>query len=218
MFDHIDIAKIPAMAAQVQLAGAWTCPTLVVREKASLVGVFDEQMRLPAMRYLPPAVPAYWRGLSEQYSLTTLPLAPRTLDVQRSIVAGLHAAGARLLLGTDSNMPLVAWGFAIHDELRLLVDAGLSPCEAIRAGTSDAAEFLHASGEFGRVSAGLRADLILLEADPFANVANVARRVGVMLRGRWLAETDLLSMLSDSVAQADPNATMAVPHHTDPAA
>ena len=216
MFDHVDIAKIPAMAAQVQLAGAWTCPTLVVREKASLAGAFEEQMRRSEMQYLPPAVPAYWRGLSEEYQLTggDANLYRRTLGVQRSIVAGLHAVGARILLGTDSNMPLVAWGFAIHDELRLLVEAGLSPYEAIRAGTSDAAEFLRASNEFGRVASGLRADLILLEADPFANVANVARRAGVMLRGRWLAEPELLSMLRDSIATAAPSATMAVPHRT----
>ena len=120
MFHHADETKIPEVAAQVQRAGAWACPTLVVNEKASLAAVFDKQLQRAEMQFLPPAVIEYWRGLSAQYGFTpeTMPLFERALEVQRSLVAGLHAAGVRLLLGTDSNMPLVAWGFSIHDELR----------------------------------------------------------------------------------------------------
>jgi imidazolonepropionase-like amidohydrolase len=67
-------------------------------------------------------------------------------------VGVLHKAGARILLGTDQANPFVIAGFAVHEELANLVAAGLSPYEALRAGTSGAAEFMHASEEWGIVA------------------------------------------------------------------
>ena len=86
-------------------------------------------------------------------------------------------------------------GFSVHEELQNLVDAGLTPFEAISAGTRDAAEFLGASSEFGTITPGKRADLILLKANPLESVGNVARRRGVMVRGRWIPEARLRQML-----------------------
>ena len=71
-------------------------------------------------------------------------------------------------------------GVSLHEELALFVRAGLSPFEALRAGTSDAAKFLKRDREFGTVAVGQRADLLLLEANPLENVANVGRRAGVI--------------------------------------
>jgi imidazolonepropionase-like amidohydrolase len=81
--------------------------------------------------------------------------------------------------------------------LRNLVAVGFTPYQAIKAGTSDAAEFLKKQTEFGTVAVGLRADLLLLEANPLEAVSNVNRRVGVMVRGRWLAEPELKSRLEN---------------------
>ena len=91
-------------------------------------------------------------------------------------------------------------GFAIHEELRNLVNAGFTPYEAIKAGTSDAAEFLKSQNRWGTVASGLRADLILLEANPLEDVNNVKRRVGVMVRGRWIPESELKGRLEELVA------------------
>jgi imidazolonepropionase-like amidohydrolase len=75
------------------------------------------------------------------------------------------------------------------------VDAGLSPFEAIRAGTSGAAEFMNAGAEFGTVAAGSRADLILVEGNPLEDVLNVDKRAGVMVRGKWYSQAELQSEL-----------------------
>jgi imidazolonepropionase-like amidohydrolase len=115
-------------------------------------------------------------------------------------VKALHEGGARILVGTDTPNPSVAPGFSVHEELRNLVDVGFTPYEAIKAGTSDAAEFLKKQNEFGTVAVGLRADLILLEANPLKDVNNVNRRVGVMVRGRWLPEPELRSWLEKLAA------------------
>jgi imidazolonepropionase-like amidohydrolase len=84
----------------------------------------------------------------------------------KRMVKALHDAGAKILLGTDSQAAYVVAGFSIHEELQNLVDAGLTPYEAIRAGTRGAAECLGQLDEFGVVSVGLRADLILVQGNP----------------------------------------------------
>jgi imidazolonepropionase-like amidohydrolase len=121
--------------------------------------------------------------------------AQRGIPVQQRFVKALKDAGARLLLGTDLG------AFAVTDELKLLVESGLSPYEALRTGTRDAAEFLDQADEWGTVTAGSRADLVLLDANPLANVANTKRRVGTMLRGRWLPSAELATLLDAAAGE-----------------
>src|SRR6185503_5217794 len=87
--------------------------------------------------------------------------------------------------------PFVLAGFALHEELGYLAGAGLTPYQALRAGTADAARCMKAQDEWGTVAVGKRADLLLLTADPLADVANAAKRVGVVLHGRWFPEEEL---------------------------
>ena len=117
-----------------------------------------------------------------------------------AVVRALHSEGAGLLLGTDTYKPNVIPGFSLHEELGYFVKAGLSPYDAIRAGTSDAARFLHRENEFGTVCVGRRADLLLLAANPLESVGNVAKRVGLMLRGDWLSEGELQIKLKQLVS------------------
>lgn len=77
---------------------------------------------------------------------------------------------------------------------------GLTPYQAIKGGTHDAAEFFDATDELGTVPVGRRADLILLEANPLDDVANVTRRAGVMVRGKWFPQAELTAML-DALAE-----------------
>jgi imidazolonepropionase-like amidohydrolase len=84
----------------------------------------------------------------------------------------------------------------LHEELADFVAAGMTPYEAIRAGTSDAAKFLHQESEFGVVATGRRADLLIVEANPLDDVKNVSKRIGVMVNGRWLTEEELSQKLA----------------------
>jgi imidazolonepropionase-like amidohydrolase len=122
------------------------------------------------------------------------------LSLQKNLIKALNDAGVKILLGTDGSLgaafPVVP-GFAVHEELRLLVEAGLTPYQAILAGTRNAAEVLNAAGEFGTVSAGKRADLILVEGNPLTDVANAARCAGVMVRGRWIPGSEIRRRLSE---------------------
>ena len=107
-----------------------------------------------------------------------------------------HARGVRLLVGTDAMNTGVVPGFSAHDELADLVAAGLTPYEALRAATANAAEFL-GDRTRGTIAVGQEADLLLLDADPLKDIANSRRIAGVMLGQRWLARADLDGMLTD---------------------
>jgi imidazolonepropionase-like amidohydrolase len=80
-------------------------------------------------------------------------------------------------------------GFSIHRELGLWIDSGLTPAQALSAGTVNAAAFLKQQDVF--VTEGLAADLVLLEANPLEDIGNAQTIIGVMLRGQWFSRTEL---------------------------
>jgi imidazolonepropionase-like amidohydrolase len=114
--------------------------------------------------------------------------SPEGHALKLAIVSALYKGGAHLLLGTDTVKPGTLPGFSLHDELAYFVAAGITPYDAIRSGTSDAATFLRQQNEFGLVAVGLRADLLLVEANPLEDVNNISRLAGVMVDGHWLSE------------------------------
>jgi len=99
-------------------------------------------------------------------------------------VGRMHAAGVPVVLGTDTGNPYVYPGYSVHRELELLVQAGLTPMQAIEAGTRRAAEMLRKTDEFGTVAPGRRADLLVLGADPLADIRNTREIALVVAEGR----------------------------------
>ena len=100
----------------------------------------------------------------------------------------VHAAGGRLVLGTDQTI-----GPAVHRELELIVAAGIEPLAAIRIATLNAAEFLGRSADLGSIEVGKLADMVLLAADPVADIDNAKRIEAVIKNGAIidLAKLDL---------------------------
>ncbi|HEX9852829.1 MAG TPA: amidohydrolase family protein, partial [Woeseiaceae bacterium] len=107
----------------------------------------------------------------------------------------LHESGAGLLLGSDAPQIFNVPGFSIHRELKMLVEAGLSPFEALQSGTVYPASFFNQEGSFGTVQTGLDADLVLLDGNPLQDIGNSRRIHGVMIRGRWLSRQDIGRLL-----------------------
>ena len=118
------------------------------------------------------------------------------------IVALMQKAGVPLLTGTDAPMPLVYPGFSMHEELRLLVRAGLSTQAALRAATIAPAQFLGIADVSGSVAKGKRADLLLLDADPVKAIGNTRLIHAVILDGRLLRRAALDDMLEKAALQA----------------
>ena len=113
----------------------------------------------------------------------------------------LHEAGANLMLGTDSITPYYIAGFAIHQELRLAVEAELRPYDALHYATVTPMEYLGLSEELGTIEEGKTAYLVLLAANPFDDIANSGKVSGVVANGRYLSRHDLDRMLSEIAAK-----------------
>ena len=205
---HANPDKIPELVTKVAASGVWICPTFVASQKLTAdFESFKAFWNHPSVKYVPQKRRDFWRMIermtsSDQWDLKAM---SRGYEIQLRMFKELHDAGVKFLVGTDCFVTLfVVPGFSIHDELQNFVDAGLTPFETIRAATRDAAEFMDALDEFGTVAVGRRADLILVEANPLEDVANVTKRVGVMVRGRWFSESEMqekLDQLAEKIAK-----------------
>ncbi len=195
-----DLALLPALAGEAQAAGSFQCPTLVVLQKVLGPDDLERELARPELRCVPPMMLGMWKQRAAQ-GAQAAGLARAGDAARLATVRALAHAGAPLLLGTDMGNPWVVAGFSVHEELANLVEAGLSPAAALRAATRTPAECLGATGEFGAVAPGLRADLLLLEADPREDVGHARRRAGVVLRGAWHPEAELQQRLEDVAAQ-----------------
>jgi imidazolonepropionase-like amidohydrolase len=201
----IDATIISDAAKATRNSGISVTTTLVTYKHIALqLGdeTFQNLLRKPELKYVPQSIrhrgeSATLNGYRKQHSPDKAPLFMRSLDLQKRVIKAFHNAGVRIMLGTDSswNLHFVVAGFSVHEELLELIDAGLSPYEALRTATVNPAEFLHASREFGTVSVGKRADLILVAGNPLESVNYASQPIGVMLRGRWLPSTELQQRL-----------------------
>jgi imidazolonepropionase-like amidohydrolase len=123
----------------------------------------------------------------------------------RGIFAALVAAEIPLLVSTEAYAGGVAlWGASVHDEMRELVNAGASPGIALRAATLEPARALGRDRELGRVAAGYRADLVLLDADPLQNIENTRRIHAVIIGGRVLDKGELDGLRASLTKRAGP--------------
>jgi imidazolonepropionase-like amidohydrolase len=151
----------------------------------------------PRWRYLRADEQARWeRIFKNEYPIAGDKLPARRWDVSRQIVKTLHAARVRILAGTDTPMPQVYPGFALHKELEILVEAGLSPADALRAATIWPAEFLGMSDSIGSIATSRRADLLLLDGNPLSDISQTQRIRAVVLDGRLLQRADLDRLLN----------------------
>ncbi|MDB5967802.1 MAG: amidohydrolase [Hydrocarboniphaga sp.] len=156
-----------------------------------------------------PNVRADWANAS--YARADMPASARAEDVLAFLgefTKALQAKGVPLLAGTDSPVvPGMYPGYSIHDELRALVKAGLSPFDALSAATRTPGEFIAktvpgAQG-FGTVTQGLRADLVLVDKNPLTSLETLKSPLGVMKAGRWFSRAQLAALLEQNSSKYD---------------
>lgn len=196
--DSADDRRIDQVVAATCAARAWTVPTLALWE--TFLGT-DDSAALAAreeLRYVPAAWRQNWaQQLAQMRRNNALPPEKRlvTLALRRKILKALQTAGCPIAFGTDSPQLYSVPGFSIHREMRSMAAAGLTPQQILVEATHQPARYFGAEQEFGAVAAGQRADLVLLNANPLADLTNIGRRAGVMVNGRWMPEADLRARL-----------------------
>jgi imidazolonepropionase-like amidohydrolase len=185
---------LDTLAGHLARAGAWLDPTLV--SFLGFVRAADSTLRPgEAMKHVSPEVRNWWR---EQWSGFP-PWPPATwqavFDTTMSLTGILLRSNAPVLAGTDLGNPEVYPGASLHEELALLVRAGLTPAAALRAATSGAARYLGLADSIGTIGPGKAADLVVLSGNPLADIGNTRRIDAVVLRGRLLRRAVLDSVL-----------------------
>lgn len=202
----LDPSRLPAVVAQTVAAGAWNCPTLVVLDRfGALEDIPALRKRVAWLDKLPPALIDAWDPKQDfrlkSYTADDFALLRAANQQRAKVVAALAAANAPLLVGTDTGNPFVVPGAALHDEIELMVAAGVPRPRVLRAATADAARYLGAPRDAGIVEPGARADLLLVATDPRTAALPLVPD-GVVLRGKWLPRAELETRLADIARRA----------------
>lgn len=199
-----DEPKEPTIEPTVR-AGVWNCPTLVVTDRFAHMDAPEELQSVRGLEHVQPLVRRMWDPKND-FRITKMVAADfervrAKNERRRALVRDLAKAGAKLVLGTDTGNPYVVPGFAVVDELGFLVDAGLTPWQALRMATAAPAELVGTPGAFGVIAANARADLIVVDGDPLATVANVADPSTVIVRGKLHRREELLASVEKAAAR-----------------
>jgi imidazolonepropionase-like amidohydrolase len=188
-----DSAKAAALFERFRRNGTWQVPTLyVLYQPGRLAGGRPADDSL--LVYIPKTLRDFWSSLPSSINAKMGAL----YEFHASLIRQLNRAGVQMLAGTDVPNAYVYPGFSLHDELGLLVKAGLAPAEALRTATINPARFLGMTDSLGVVATGKVADLVLLDANPLQDIANTKRIRAVIQGGRLWDRRALNQLLANA--------------------
>ncbi len=177
----------------------WQCPTLYWERGQWLVDVVDFT-KDPDLVYAPQSwVTTLWprsqKSILKSLDTDPVEIRQRFVTHELGIVHRMHKSGVLFLAGTDTPAGVdVLPGISLHLELQRFVDAGFSPLQALQTATLNPAKFLSNLNDFGTIAQGRIADLVLLEDNPLASIANTRRVVAVVADGRYYSQEELETM------------------------
>lgn len=182
--------RIRDIARRTRDAGVWNVPTETLMYAVLIWDLETIRDERPEFRYMPPNIVDGWienvRGRRAD-RLYDREAAEKFVQIRLDLIRALHEEGAGLLLGSDAPQFFNVPGFSIHPEMEIMARAGLLPYEVLRTGTVNPAIFFGEEDESGTVAKGMRADLILLDANPLDDLANVRQVAGVIRGGKWFS-------------------------------
>lgn len=191
-----DAARCRGVLERLARNRTWQTPTLVnIQKKCVDPAVLTSDDRLS---YVPTHVRDWWNdAMPAQRDHISVQNQARC-RLRMSLVSSMERVGVPLLAGSDAANPFVIWGFSLHDELLLMVEAGLSPLQALRTATLNPARFLEATDSLGKVERGMIADLVLLDGNPLDDIRNTRKIAAVVLNGRYLDREELDLLLAET--------------------
>jgi len=197
LYETYDARKAQVLFQRFTRFDVWQVPTLTLRQRMDLIGT-DQLAVDTHLKYIPVAIRKTWddpRDDLKKASPQDLEDGKRDFAKCLELVAAMHRAAVPMMTGTDTGDPYVLPGFALHDELALLVRAGMTPLEAIQSATLNPARFLGLEASQGTVQKGRFADLVLLNANPLDDIQNTRQIEAVILKGRLLNRHALDNLL-----------------------
>lgn len=189
--DKADTSRIPRLMTALRDKNVWVVPTQSLAERWFSPNIEPDAFRNdPEMIYMPANTVNAW--VNSKKNLVKDPnynaaSVNRFVMLRRKLIAACHQFGVGLLLGSDAPQILNVPGFSTHHELKYMVDAGLTPYQALRSGTVNVGKFYN-KPDLGIIANGAIADLVLLNGNPLTDINQTKNIHGVMLNGKWLSK------------------------------
>ncbi|MCW5909750.1 MAG: amidohydrolase family protein [Cyclobacteriaceae bacterium] len=199
---HLDESKIPALAKSVKDAGIYVTPTnYFFITNAGLPFTDEEIKQKPDYNYLPSDSKEEKWKYRNSYLKNMAPLESREkyVHIRKKMVYELWKAGVPLMAGSDAPEFFVVAGFSIHDELKTMVDAGLTPFAALQTATVNPATFMEMNTRTGTIEAGKEADFLLLDKNPLEDIQNTRAIHGVFTNSGWYDNDAVNNLLQQAL-------------------
>lgn len=208
----LDFDSLRRLAEVMASRGIWNCPTITVNTAAAREFYSSSE---PELTYQADQTMMRWLTVRRRHAASLgedcrgyAELMQRKAATLTKVVSILYEAGAPLLVGTDARNPFVFQGASVHTELGHFVQAGLTPYQALRCATVEAARFLGESDSWGTIAAGRRADLVLLASNPLHDMEVLRHPEAVLINGFCLRQPELQSLLLQRQAWARATGTV----------
>ena len=202
VLDTFTEQKAAELIAKLRSRQVWQTPTLILLRNDAFPSLDFHLPDDPKLKYVPEKFVSGWRKNYDQQmkniSVEESSLRAAMLEKSLALVGQMQKGGVKILAGTDSAAPYVVPGFSLHEELALLVKAGLTPMEALQAATRNPAEFLGHLDSQGTVAVGKNADLVLLDSNPLDSIHNTQEIRAVFVRGKLLNRAVLDQLLTNA--------------------
>jgi hypothetical protein len=197
---NLDTLLIPSIATRIKKSGMWVTPTLesMIQLSRLASGKYDSLMARPEALAAPAELREFWSTVSVRLKGNRPePAGLRCngfCEYQLRLAGALAKAGVPMLAGTDLPNAVLVPGYSLHDELATMIDAGLTPYQALDAATRAPAIFFGEQSDWGTVAIGQRARLVMLDANPLEHIGALRNPAGVVLDGRWISRDELRVM------------------------
>ncbi|MFD2567697.1 amidohydrolase family protein [Pseudotenacibaculum haliotis] len=198
--DDFSYEKAQEYARLAKDNDTWLIPNLTNMLSISQQAKSVQSLKnLQGFKYVHPLIQSKWLTSNGYYGASEklIEYYKKLYDFHILIVKAFKEAGVPMVAGTDAGISGIIWGFSLHSELKLLVDAGLTNEEALASATRLSAEWLEIDSKIGTIETGKFADLILLEENPLDNISNTQKISGVFVNGKWIDRSKIDIMLSD---------------------
>jgi imidazolonepropionase-like amidohydrolase len=198
---HLMESKIPVLAKSVKDAGIYVTPTNYFFISNAGLPLSDQEIKnKPDYNYIPSKLREEKWKYRNSYLNKMAPLSSREkyVHIRKQMVNALWKAGVPLMAGSDAPEYFIVAGFAIHDELKTMVDAGLSPYAALQTATINPATFLGMINRTGTIEVGKEGDLVLLEKNPLDDINNTRSIIGVSSGSTWLDANQVKKLLEET--------------------
>ncbi len=181
--------------------GTWLSPTLITmvwiaKQTHSIENIKTSQ----TLKYVHPLLQSKWLT-ANNYVKNATPentvYFDNMVQFHFQLIKAFRDAGVPIVAGTDAGVSGVVAGFAMHDELELLVQAGLTPQEALNSATILPAQWMGIDKQIGTIETGKLADLLLLDENPLTDIKNTRKIAGVFVNGKWLDKPKINAILAD---------------------